>query len=255
MLKRKKIVYRDTKVLKEENIIKEVSSEDLENEIIKLRSQLKLNEQNIEIIKDSLILAQNELSRLVSEKEGNQEEVITGFKLKTERIQDQMQPVKADGTPKMKVQILKIQDNIKYETGSKENLKVRGDSIRIRFDNCLLEVATFDLNSNTLEKAEITKKINELLVEIRKIEFNSPDLNTKISIKYSSYIGGKDHEFKKLTMASEDNRSKSFIVKEGELLETDFGNIIPTKSPSVSSRFDTCIEILSGLESKDFIAT
>lgn len=109
---------------------------------------------------------------------------------------------------------------------SQESEKVRGDSIRIRFDDCLLEVSTYDLKINTLEKAEIQKKINELLKAIENVEINTPEDGKKICISYSALIEGEEQDFKKLHLSSVQNENKTIIVKDGELLETDFGNVI-----------------------------
>ena len=58
------------------------------------------------------------MSKFKSLDQEKQDEIIPLFELKTERIKDQMQPVKSEEAPKMKLQILKLQDNIKHETGS-----------------------------------------------------------------------------------------------------------------------------------------
>lgn len=109
---------------------------------------------------------------------------------------------------------------------STENVKVRGDSVRIRFENCLLEVATFDLSINSLKDAGIQLKVNELLSELEKVEIVEPADGDKICIKWSGFIGGKEQEFKKLEMSSIKNSKKLFVVSEGNFLETDFGNIV-----------------------------
>src|SRR5680860_306001 len=95
---------------------------------------------------------------------------------------------------------------------SQESKKVRGDSIRIKFDNCLLEVSTFDLKDNTLEKAEVQKKLNELLKELDKVEINIPDEGEKIWIKYTDFTGGMEQEIKRLELSSLENNSKSMVV-------------------------------------------
>jgi hypothetical protein len=109
---------------------------------------------------------------------------------------------------------------------STENVKVRGDSVRIRFENCLLEIAAFDLSINSLKDAGIQLKVNELLTELEKVEIVEPADGEKICIKWSGYIGGKEQEFKKLEMISIKNSSKLFVVSEGNILETDFGKIV-----------------------------
>ena len=112
------------------------------------------------------------------------------------------------------------------QANSTENIKVRGDSVRIRFENCLLEIATFDLSVNSLKDADIQFKVNELLSELEKIEIVQPADGEKIYIKWSEFVGGKEQKIKKLKMSSIKNSSKLFVVSEGNLLETDFGNIV-----------------------------
>ncbi len=109
---------------------------------------------------------------------------------------------------------------------AQEKVKVRADTIRIKFEKCMLEVATFDLKLYTLQKAEIKEKINLLLAEIKKIEFNSPENNNRVWIKYSIKNNEDELGWSNLTMSWEENRSKKMVVKDGELLETDFGNLL-----------------------------
>ncbi|NQU52621.1 MAG: hypothetical protein HQ522_08785 [Bacteroidetes bacterium] len=109
---------------------------------------------------------------------------------------------------------------------SQESRKVRGDSIRIRFDDCLLEVATFDLKVNTLEKAEVQQKINELLKELKKVEINIPDEGEKICISYSGYFRGKELSHKKLQLSTRQIGNNTLVIKDDEILETDFGKIV-----------------------------
>ena len=109
---------------------------------------------------------------------------------------------------------------------SSENVKVRGDTIRIRFENCLLEVATFDLKINSLKEAGIQSKINELLSELKRIEIVEPANGEKICISWSGFIGGIEQEFKKLELSSVNDEKKSLVISEGNLLEKDFGNVV-----------------------------
>ena len=109
---------------------------------------------------------------------------------------------------------------------SSKNVKVRADTIRIKFDYALLEVSTFDLKKNTLEKAEIPRKINNLLAQLENIEITEPAKGEKITIHFTDYIGGEVQEFNRLDLFSEKNSKKSLIFSEGIYLETDFGTFI-----------------------------
>lgn len=109
---------------------------------------------------------------------------------------------------------------------SNEKIRVRADTVRIKFENCMLEIATFDLKKNTLEKAEIKNKVNELLSELEKIEITAPVDGEKICIRYTNFIGGVTNDFKKLNLSSLKNDNKTLVIADGEFLETDFGNIV-----------------------------
>ena len=118
IVEREKIVYRDAKPPKEKATFKVNTSDDFKNEIVRLKSKLEQADYAMKIVKDSLELARNELSKFKSLDQEKQDEITHLFELKSERVKDQMQPVKSDEAPKMKLQILKLQDNIKHETGS-----------------------------------------------------------------------------------------------------------------------------------------
>jgi len=109
---------------------------------------------------------------------------------------------------------------------SKEKTAVRGDTIRIRFENCLLEIATFDLKKNTLEKADIQNKVSSLISELENIEMEAPGAGEQIVVSYSGYIEGEEQEFKNLELSLRDGNSKSWIISEGQFLEKDFGQIV-----------------------------
>lgn len=116
-VEKEKIVYRELK-LATKNDKRELPISDYQQEIKTLKSKLSLSEFNLEIKKDSLARLQNKLDEFLAISKEKPEESKPEFQLKTEHVQEQMQPVKTGEVPKMKLQIIKIQDNIKYETGS-----------------------------------------------------------------------------------------------------------------------------------------
>lgn len=109
---------------------------------------------------------------------------------------------------------------------SNEKIKVRADTVRIKFENVLLEVATFDLKINTLEKADVGSKVNELLKAIENIEIKAPEIGERIIISYSGLVGGKEIDFKRLQLKTTNIENKTIVVKDGKFLETDFGNVV-----------------------------
>ena len=108
---------------------------------------------------------------------------------------------------------------------STEKVKVRADSVRIKFEKAMLEVATFDLKKNTLKKADIRIKFNELLKAIEKIEIKTPDIGEQICISYSRIVEGYQN-FGMLQLRTKKIESKTIVVKDDVLLDTDFGNIV-----------------------------
>ena len=109
---------------------------------------------------------------------------------------------------------------------AEQKIKVRTDTIRIRFENSLLEVASFSLNNNTLEQANIAEKMNALYSEMKKVNIPKPEKGERIRIRLSDFPGGKKQEFSELELVSEKVRNRELIVSEGQLLEKDFGNFL-----------------------------
>lgn len=109
---------------------------------------------------------------------------------------------------------------------AQELTKVKADTIRIKFETCLLEVSTFDLKAHSLQQAQISEKLNLLLREIEKMEFNLPSQNAKLWVKYAAKLGGEEVEFSTLEFVSEENKSKKVVIQNGDFLETDFGNLV-----------------------------
>lgn len=107
------IVYRKIEQPSMENNNSEILIKDLENEILQLNQVLESTSYELQITKDSLNFAFAEL------KNSKTEFKTSNFKLKTERVQDQLQPAIIESSPKMKVQLFKIQDNnIKFDMNS-----------------------------------------------------------------------------------------------------------------------------------------
>lgn len=109
---------------------------------------------------------------------------------------------------------------------AQETTKVKADTVRIKFESCLLEVSSFDLKAHSLQQAQISEKLNLLLREIEKMEFNLPSQNNKLWVKYAAKLGGEELEFSTMEFVSEENKSKKVVIQKGELLETDFGNLV-----------------------------
>ncbi len=107
-----------------------------------------------------------------------------------------------------------------------EKIKVKPDTVRIKFENVLLEVATFDLKKNTLEKADIVAKVNELLLAIENVEIKTPENGERVVVSLTGFVGGEEIDFKKLQLKTVKINDKTIVVKDGKFLETDFGNFV-----------------------------
>lgn len=107
-----------------------------------------------------------------------------------------------------------------------EKIKVKADTVRIKFENVLLEVATFDLKRNTLEKANVVAKINELIKAVENVEIKTPKTGERVIISLTGFVEGEEIDFKKLQLKNAKITDKTIVVKDGKFLETDFGNFV-----------------------------
>ena len=103
---------------------------------------------------------------------------------------------------------------------------VRADTIRIRFENALLEVAAINFGKFTLEQAGIPSKINALYAEIKKIHLPDRGEGERMWFRMSNFVGGKERKFSELDLTSEIINNKNLVAFEGQLLERDFGNVV-----------------------------
>lgn len=119
IVEKEKIVYRDVIKTIETNVNYSAAFTAMENEVVLLTK--KLNETNLALKEkqDRLELAFLEIEALNSRLEKEQEEQIKEFRLKPERVKDQMKELKTEPSPKMKLQLLKVpNENINYDLNS-----------------------------------------------------------------------------------------------------------------------------------------
>ena len=118
-IEKEKIVYRNIVRSPMEINDSEIQIKNLENKNFQLRQVLDSTSNELQIARDSLIFAFAELENSKTDSKNKAELKTSNFKLKTERVQDQLQPVIEESSPKMKVQLFKIQDNnIKFDMNS-----------------------------------------------------------------------------------------------------------------------------------------
>ena len=118
-IEKEKIVYREIEQSSMENNDSEIQIINLENKILQLNEVLESTSNELQITRDSLNFAYAELQNSKTDRKNKTELKTSNFKLKIERVQEQLQPAIIESSPKMKVQLFKIQDNnIKFDMNS-----------------------------------------------------------------------------------------------------------------------------------------
>ncbi len=119
IVEKEKIVYRDLIKTSETNANYSAAFKAMENKVIQLTKNL--NETNLELKEkqDRLEMALLQIETLNARNEKQQAEQIKDFRLKPERVKDQMKELKTEPSPKMKLQLLKVPNqNINYDLNS-----------------------------------------------------------------------------------------------------------------------------------------
>lgn len=113
------IVYRN--VVKYQEHIENTPTKTIENSngTAQLNSKLELKNLQLKAVKDSLKMTKNRIEELEIIALKSKEENLTGFQIKPEKAQEQLQPAEIKANPKMKLQLLKIENNnIQFDTNS-----------------------------------------------------------------------------------------------------------------------------------------
>jgi len=118
MVEMEKVIYRDVANSPLASDLKEEEVEILKAENARLLEIENKMQSDLDLLRDSLMLAQSQILEGIQQNTVASESSSVKFKLKSERAKDEMSPVRTDIAPKMKLQILKVQDNIKYDTNS-----------------------------------------------------------------------------------------------------------------------------------------
>lgn len=119
VLEKEKIIYKEVIVIVEKETKNGTKNIKLTAEVEKLNEQLFTSKQNHQLTKDSLLIAHLEIKNQKKLEENILEEKKLNFKLKPEKVIDQMQQNLQESTPKMKLQLFKLQDtNVKFDTNS-----------------------------------------------------------------------------------------------------------------------------------------
>jgi len=86
---------------------------------LNLNEILKNTSSELQFTRDSLKIAFANIEKLMNRNINEPDYKGPNFKLKTERVKDQLQTEQMESSPKMKVQLFKIQDsNMKFDMNS-----------------------------------------------------------------------------------------------------------------------------------------
>ena len=119
VVEKEKLIYKEVVVQAKKDQTFDSDVLKMEVEIKQLNEQLLTSKKNNLLTMDSLMFARSEIENRKNIEQNISEKKKQNFKLKPEKVKDQMQQNLMDPTPKMKIQLFKIQDNnIKYDTNS-----------------------------------------------------------------------------------------------------------------------------------------
>ncbi len=119
IVEKEKLVYKEIFVPVEKERVIKYETKNSNKDFFQLTQQLNNTVSELKITKDSLTLALTALDKLKRRVAKEQEKNVVNFKLKTQMIENQMRPTKSESSPKMKLQIFKLQeDNLKYDINS-----------------------------------------------------------------------------------------------------------------------------------------
>ncbi len=104
--------------------------------------------------------------------------------------------------------------------------KYKGDTIRIQFDDCMLEVSTTSFVKNTLAGANISERAASIKNLLETVAISIPGAEELVYIAISDVDGTQTLDFKNATFEKRNRTSKKVVFFEGKVLEKDFGNYI-----------------------------
>lgn len=115
IIEKEKIVYRDVIKTFENTIDKSAGQNILKDEVDQLTDLLKKTNLELKVTRDSLDFAMIEIGNLNTIRTQTRVEPTKDFRIKPERVKDQMQEIITEPSPKMKLQLFKVpNENVKY---------------------------------------------------------------------------------------------------------------------------------------------
>lgn len=102
----------------------------------------------------------------------------------------------------------------------------KGDTIRIRFDEFMIEITSADLIKTPLKQAEIGETATKISDWLDEVSVAEPEADEQIYIQISDVDGKEKLNYKNVTFESRKRTSKKVVISDGKILEKDYGNYI-----------------------------
>ncbi len=104
--------------------------------------------------------------------------------------------------------------------------KYKGDTIRIWFDEFMIEVHSVSLEDHSLLGMNISETAATMEKLLSPVDIAAPESDEMIRISISDVDGKNRLDFKKATFEKVKRNSKHVVFSKGTILEKDFGNYV-----------------------------
>jgi hypothetical protein len=111
----------------------------------------------------------------------------------------------------------------------------KGDTIRIKFEDFMIEVISPDLIKNSLKQAGIQQNAIKISDWLEAVSINEPMQDELIYILISEADGKEKLNFRNVTFENRKRMSKKMVFSDMKILEKDFGNYVIEIRESVYS--------------------
>jgi len=114
----------------------------------------------------------------------------------------------------------------------------KGDTIRLKFDNFMVEVISSDLIKNPLKEAGITENAKEISGWLEAVNISEPMSDEMIYILISDVDGKEKLNYKNATFENRKRTLKKMVFSDSKILEKDFGNyVIEIREPVYTIKY------------------
>ncbi|HPE76777.1 MAG TPA: hypothetical protein PLC80_11860 [Draconibacterium sp.] len=102
----------------------------------------------------------------------------------------------------------------------------KGDTIRIKFDDFMIEVITSDLIKNPLKQAGLAENATKIIDWLKPVNISEPESDELIYILISIADSNEKSNYENVIFENRKRTSKKMVFSDGKILEKDFGNYI-----------------------------